>query len=101
MRPERTKSACKQAASQSGVSLAATALGKVLAGEADALPDFRSEKTRRLQTRRLQAFLKAAEGIRTLDLLHGKRGNVEREEPPDPSPEAENGDSDTLGEPAK
>jgi hypothetical protein len=44
------------------------ALGNSLAAETNALSDSRSE-----ETRRLQAFFEAADGIRTHDLLHGKQ----------------------------
>jgi hypothetical protein len=48
--------------------VAADTIVQSLSGDADALPDFVDEKD--LQT---QALSKAAEGIRTLDLLHGKQ----------------------------
>ena len=48
--------------------VAADTIVQSLSGDADALPDCAREKS--LQ---MQAFSEAAEGIRTLDLLHGKQ----------------------------
>jgi hypothetical protein len=44
---------------------------------------------------------RAADGIRTHDVLHGKREGEEPEKPPEPSTEAENGASDPPDKPAK